>query len=110
MVSRLDGGMAGFHSAQECVPHVRTGRNGSRASQAEGAEPMAEGEAQAGAHPWEKSYPENVDWNAPLPKAPLQPKLPVDRWSPRAAALSRMTSTVSPKPFPGPPPVRPAFS
>ena len=33
---------------------------------------MAEGEAQAGAHPWEKSYPENIDWNAPLPKAPLQ--------------------------------------
>ena len=32
---------------------------------------MAEGEAQAGAHPWEKSYPENVDWNAPLPKAPM---------------------------------------
>ena len=33
---------------------------------------MAEGEAQGGAHPWEKSYPENIDWNAPLPKAPLQ--------------------------------------
>ena len=33
---------------------------------------MAESEAQVGAHPWEKSYPDNVDWNAPLPKAPLQ--------------------------------------
>ncbi len=33
---------------------------------------MAEGEAQAGAHPWEKSYPDEIDWNAPLPKAPLQ--------------------------------------
>ena len=33
---------------------------------------MAESEAQVSAHPWEKSYPDNVDWNAPLPKAPLQ--------------------------------------
>ena len=33
---------------------------------------MAEGEARGGAHPWEKSYPDNVDWNAPLPKSPLQ--------------------------------------
>ena len=32
---------------------------------------MAEGEARATAHPWEKSYPENVDWNAPLPTVAL---------------------------------------
>ena len=32
---------------------------------------MAEGEAQGSAHPWEKSYPENVDWNAPLPTVAL---------------------------------------
>ena len=32
---------------------------------------MAESEAQGSAHPWEKSYPENVDWNAPLPTGAL---------------------------------------
>ncbi len=32
---------------------------------------MAESDAQGAAHPWEKSYPENVDWHAPLPTGPL---------------------------------------
>lgn len=32
---------------------------------------MAESDAQGTAHPWEKSYPENVDWHAPLPTGPL---------------------------------------
>ena len=32
---------------------------------------MAESEAQGSIHPWEKSYPENVDWNAPLPTGAL---------------------------------------
>ena len=32
---------------------------------------MAEGDARSSAHPWEKSYPPNVDWNAPLPKMAL---------------------------------------
>ena len=32
---------------------------------------MAESEAQGSAHPWEKSYPDNVDWNAPLPTGAL---------------------------------------
>ena len=32
---------------------------------------MAESEAQGSVHPWEKSYPENVDWNAPLPTGAL---------------------------------------
>ena len=32
---------------------------------------MADGDARDGAHPWEKSYPPNVDWNAPLPKMAL---------------------------------------
>ncbi len=32
---------------------------------------MAESDAQGAAHPWEKSYPENVDWHAPLPAEPL---------------------------------------
>ena len=33
---------------------------------------MAASEARVGAHPWEKSYPDNIDWNAPLPTGPLQ--------------------------------------
>ena len=32
---------------------------------------MAESDAQDVSHPWEKSYPENVDWRAPLPTGPL---------------------------------------
>lgn len=32
---------------------------------------MAESDAQGVVHPWEKSYPENVDWHAPLPTGPL---------------------------------------
>ena len=32
---------------------------------------MAESEARGGTHPWEKSYPANVDWHAPLPREPL---------------------------------------
>ena len=32
---------------------------------------MADGDARSSAHPWEKSYPPNVDWNAPLPKMAL---------------------------------------
>ena len=32
---------------------------------------MAESDAQDVTHPWEKSYPENVDWHAPLPAGPL---------------------------------------
>ena len=32
---------------------------------------MAESNAQDGAHPWEKSYPANVDWRAPLPTGAL---------------------------------------
>ena len=32
---------------------------------------MAEGGAQDGIHPWERSYPADVDWHAPIPSAPL---------------------------------------
>ena len=32
---------------------------------------MARSGAQGGSHPWEETYPANVDWHAPLPTGPL---------------------------------------
>ena len=57
---------------------------------------MAESEAQGSAHPWEKSYPENVDWNAPLPTGALHRLLDdaVARFGDRPAIdfMDRITS------------------
>ena len=57
---------------------------------------MAESDARGGAHPWEKSYPENVDWNAPLPTGALQRLLDdaVARFGDRPAIdfMDRITS------------------
>ena len=57
---------------------------------------MAESDARGGAYPWEKSYPENVDWNAPLPTGALQRLLDdaVARFGDRPAIdfMDRITS------------------
>ena len=57
---------------------------------------MAESDARDGAYPWEKSYPENVDWNAPLPTGALQRLLDdaVARFGDRPAIdfMDRITS------------------
>ena len=57
---------------------------------------MAEGDAQGSAHPWEKSYPSNVDWHAPLPTGALHRLLDdaVARFGDRPAIdfMDRVTS------------------
>ena len=57
---------------------------------------MAGSDAHGGAYPWEKSYPENVDWNAPLPTGALQRLLDdaVARFGDRPAIdfMDRITS------------------